>query len=105
MYPPLQTNSTNHQSSNSPFQCSNLLPGLHRAGSTMEMEEVAGWGAADGDAADTGGVIINAHRSQTFGATKVVETLAKATVVEGFHRPQEHFIHMHQLLCHLMHGT
>jgi hypothetical protein len=60
---PLQTNSANHQSSNSPFQCSNLLSGLHQAGSTMQMEEVAGWSAADRDAADVGAVVINAHHS------------------------------------------
>jgi hypothetical protein len=54
-----------------------------------------------------GAVVINAHHLQNLDATKVAETLAKAAVVEGFHRPQECFIHihMHQLLCHLMHGT
>ncbi len=40
--PPLQPYNINHQSNNSPFQCSNLLPGPHQVVSTMEMEEVAG---------------------------------------------------------------
>ncbi len=71
----------------------------------MDMEEVAGGGTADRDAVDVGVVVINTHYLQTLDATKVAETSAKATVVEGIHRPQEHFIHMRQLLCHQMHGT
>jgi hypothetical protein len=71
----------------------------------MEMEEVAGGGAADRDAADVGVVIVNVHHLQTLDASKVAETLAKVKVAEGFHRPQELFIHTCQLLCHQMHGT
>jgi hypothetical protein len=62
-------------------------------------------GAVDRDVMDVGAVAINAHCSQTLDAPKVAETLAKAAVVEGFHRPQERFIYRHQLLCPLMHGT
>jgi hypothetical protein len=102
---PLQSYNTNHQSNNSPFQCSNLLSGPHRAVSTMEMEEVAGGGAADKGAVDVGTGVINAHHMQTLDATKVSETSAEATVVGEFHRPQERLIHRRQLLCHLMHGT
>ena len=71
----------------------------------MEMEEVAGGGAADRDAANVGAVVITAHCSQTLDALKVAETLAEAAVAEGFHRSQERFIHRCQLLCHLMHRT
>ncbi len=71
----------------------------------MEMEEVAGGGTADRDVVDMGVVIINAHLLRTLDAPKVVATLAEDAVGEGFHRPQECFIHGHQPLCHLIHGT
>jgi hypothetical protein len=61
-------------------------------------------GGAQQTGMDMGAVVLNAHRLQTLDATKVAETLAKAKVAAGFHRPQELFIHMRQLLCHLMHG-
>jgi hypothetical protein len=94
--PPPQTNSTNHQSRNSPFQCSNLFPGPHQTVSTMKMEEMAKGGAADWDAVDVGVGIINAHCLQTLDAMKVVAMQAKAAVAVGFHRhqDQESFIHM-----------
>jgi hypothetical protein len=103
--PPLQPYNTNHQSNNAPFQCSNLLPGLHWVVSTMEMEEVAGGGASDRGAADVGAGVINAPYLQTLDATKVSEMSAEAAVAGEFHRPQERLIHRRQLLCHLMHGT
>jgi hypothetical protein len=71
----------------------------------MDMEEVAGGGTADRDAADVGAVAINVQHSQTLDAPKVAATLAEAVVAEGFHRPQERFIRRRQLLCNLMHGT
>ena len=71
----------------------------------MEMEEVAGGGAADRDVVDMGAGKINAHRLQTLDATKVLAMLAMAAVAEEFHKPQEHFMHRRQLLCHIMHRT
>jgi hypothetical protein len=71
----------------------------------MEIDKVAGGGAADMDAADMGVVVINTHRLQTLDAPKMAEMLAKATVAEGFHGPQECFIHRRQLVCCLMHRT
>jgi hypothetical protein len=40
----------------------------------MEMEEVAGGGAADRDTVDVGAVVIIAHHSRTLDATKMAET-------------------------------
>jgi hypothetical protein len=47
--PPLKTNSTNHQSRNSPFQCSNLLLGLH-----LEVVQPWKWRRWQGGAQQTG---------------------------------------------------
>jgi hypothetical protein len=103
--PHLQPYNTNNQSNNSPFQCSNLLPWPQQVDSILEMEEVAGGGAADRGMVDVGVGVINAHHSQTMNTIKVSEALAKAAVVQEFHRHQERSLHRRQLLCHLMHGT
>jgi hypothetical protein len=70
------------------------------------MEEVAGGGAADRGTTDVGAGVINTHHSQSTDALMVLEALAEAAVAgDLFHRPQEHSLHRHQLLCHLMHRT
>jgi hypothetical protein len=55
------------------------------AGLTMEMEEVAGGGAAGRDTADAGVDVISAHHLQTLNATKVLEMSAEAAVAGKFH--------------------